>query len=148
MNEIRCAVCNASNPAGSVYCGSCGTQIGFETGEDGENRRYAAQLAQLRREIERLTGRLDRLQADLAGREEQAPSATEPEEPVATTPEPAIEEETAAPDQQEEPAAPSEPEEATQPQEPVSEPAPEPVMAASGTDEPETRTVLYPGTPL
>ena len=71
VNEIRCAVCNTSNPAGSVFCGSCGTQIGFEAGEDGENRRYAAQLAQLRREIERLTGRIDRLQADLAGREEQ-----------------------------------------------------------------------------
>ena len=146
MNEIRCAVCNTSNPAGSVFCGSCGTQIGFEAGEDGENRRYAAQLAQLRREIERLTGRIDRLQADLAGREEQAPSATEPEEPVATTPEPAIEEETAGPDQQEEPAAPSEPEEAIQPQEPVSEP--EPVMAASGTDEPETRTVYIQGRPF
>ena len=146
MNEIRCAVCNTSNPAGSVFCGSCGTQIGFEAGEDGENRRYAAQLAQLRREIERLTGRIDRLQADLAGREEQAPSATEPEEPVATTPEPAIEEETAGPDQQEEPAAPSEPEEATQPQEPVSEP--EPVMAASGTDEPESRTVYIQGRPF
>ena len=149
MNEIRCAVCNTSNPAGSVFCGSCGTQIGFEAGEDGENRRYAAQLAQLRREIERLTGRLDRLQDELAGRVEQAPwRQTEPEEPVATTPEPAIEEETAAPDQQEEPAAPSEPEEATQPQEPVSEPAPEPVMAASGTDEPETRTVYIQGRPF
>ena len=88
MNEIRCAVCNTSNPAGSVFCGSCGTQIGFEAGEDGENRRYAAQLAQLRREIERLTGRLDRLQDELAGREEQAPLAAEPEEPVAAAPEP------------------------------------------------------------
>ena len=146
MNEIRCAVCNASNPAGSVYCGSCGTQIGFETGADGENRRYGAQIAQLRREIERLTGRLDRLQAEVTGREEQAPTAAEPEEPVATTPERAIEQEAAIPDQQAEPAAPSEPEEAAQPQEPVSEP--EPVMAASGTDEPAARTVYIQGRPF
>ena len=146
MNEIRCAVCNASNPAGSVYCGSCGTQIGFETGADGENRRYAVQIAQLRREIERLTGRLDRLQAEVTGREEQAPTAAEPEEPVATTPERAIEQEAAIPDQQAEPAAPSEPEEAAQPQEPVSEP--EPVLAASGGDEPESRTVYIQSRPF
>ena len=146
MNEIRCAVCNASNPAGSVYCGSCGTQIGFETGADGENRRYAVQIAQLRREIERLTGRLDRLQAEVTGREEQAPTAAEPEEPVATTPERAIEQEAAIPDQQAEPAAPLEPDETTQPQEPVGEP--EPVLAASGGDEPESRTVYIQGRPF
>ncbi len=145
MNEIRCAGCNASNPAGSVYCGSCGTQIGFESDRDGGNRRYAAQIAQLRREIERLTGRLDRLQAEVTDREGQAPSTAESEELVATTPEPAIEEETAVPERQEQPAAPSEPEEDTQPLEPVSEPEPEPVVAAEARDEPATPTVYIEG---
>ena len=90
MNEIVCPVCNTTNPPGSVYCSSCGRQIGLTVDGDTDSRRYNIQLSQLRRDIEAIVGRIDRLQGQInerAGQTEQrsadvdTTAPTEPESP-------------------------------------------------------------------
>ena len=93
MNEIVCPVCNNSNPPGSVYCSSCGRQIGLTVGGETDSRRYNIQLSQLRRDIEAIVGRIDRLQGQIDERARQTEQhsadveTTAPTEPETESPE-------------------------------------------------------------